>query len=134
MNSKALWRLQASLFQSLSKLTDANEQVLMESAQNILVQTLKEVPEKTGTLKSIAGISETRQSATRISIRVGYGVNGDAINPDTGRMASEYMMAVHEDLFAIHSKGKAKFFEDPVNQERARIMDKLRAAARKVKK
>ena len=47
---------------------------------------------------------------------VGYGGNGDPVNPRTGRRASSYMVEVHEDLSVVHPTGKAKFLEDPVRE------------------
>jgi hypothetical protein len=48
--------------------------------------------------------------------RVGYGGNGDPINPRTGKRASQYMVKLHEDLTTPHHNGKAKFLEDPVRE------------------
>ena len=48
---------------------------------------------------------------------VGYGGNGDPINPKTGKHASEYMVQVHEDLNQPHPNGgQAKFLEEAVQQ------------------
>lgn len=81
--------------------------------------SIKQVPEDTGTLKSSAFWRVERRtglasSSYRYQGIVGYGGNGDPINPKTGQPASAYMIIVHEDLSAFHEKGKAKFLEDPL--------------------
>lgn len=83
--------------------------------------TIKQVPEDTSTLKNSAfwkveRRTELSASSYRYMGIVGYGGNGDPVNPKTGRPASEYMVAVHEDLSAFHAKGKAKFLEDPLRE------------------
>lgn len=83
--------------------------------------TIKQVPEDTGTLKNSAfwkveRRTELAASSYRYRGIVGYGGNGDPVNPKTGRPASEYMVVVHEDLSAFHAKGKAKFLEDPLRE------------------
>jgi hypothetical protein len=83
--------------------------------------TISQVPEDTGTLKSSAfwkveRRTELAASSWRYRGIVGYGGNGDPVNPKTGRPASEYMVVVHEDLSAYHVKGKAKFLEDPLRE------------------
>lgn len=85
----------------------------------ILDLSLKQVPRKTNTLSKSA-YSEVRGSYSNFEGIVGYGGNGDPINPITGQRASDYMVAVHEDLSAVHPIGKAKFLEDPVRSYQAR--------------
>lgn len=83
--------------------------------------TIAQVPEDTGTLKSSAfwkveRRTELAASSWRYRGIVGYGGNGDPVNPKSGLKASDYMVAVHEDLSAFHAKGKAKFLEDPLRE------------------
>lgn len=91
------------------------------AAREILEASLEEVPSVTATLASSGFYEVSRRTDTSASYYVyeaviGYGGNGDPINPNTGQPASYYMMAVHEDLTAIHPNGKAKFLEDPVRE------------------
>ena len=83
--------------------------------------TIAQVPEDTGTLLASAfwkveRRTELAASSWRYKGIVGYGGNGDPVNPKTGLPASAYMVAVHEDLSAYHAKGKAKFLEDPLRE------------------
>lgn len=83
--------------------------------------SIAQVPEDTGTLKSSAfwkveRRTELAASSWRYRGIVGYGGNGDPVNPKSGLKASDYMVAVHEDLSAFHAKGKAKFLEDPLRE------------------
>jgi hypothetical protein len=64
--------------------------------------------------------SDTSLSTWAYEAIIGYGGNGNPINPKTGYPASSYMLAVHEDLLAFHPVGKAKFLEDPVRDYAAR--------------
>jgi hypothetical protein len=91
------------------------------AAQEILGESMAQVPKETYTLLMSAYYEVSRRSDTALSAWayeaiIGYGGNGDPINPKTGRSASSYMLAVHEDLSATHVNGKAKFLEDPVRE------------------
>ena len=91
------------------------------AAQEILGESMAQVPTETYTLLMSAYYEVSRRSDTALSTYayeaiIGYGGNGDPINPKTGRSASSYMLAVHEDLSATHINGKAKFLEDPVRE------------------
>ena len=90
-----------------------------EAVQEIMADSKNQVPKLTSTLLASAFYEVRRRSDTAASYHAyeatfGYGGNGNPINPRTGRSASEYMVAVHEDLEASHVIGKAKFLEDPV--------------------
>lgn len=91
------------------------------AAQEILDESMEQVPKGTYTLLMSAYYEVSRRSDTALSTWayeaiIGYGGNGDPINPKTGRSASSYMLAVHEDLSATHINGKAKFLEDPMRE------------------
>jgi hypothetical protein len=92
-----------------------------EACIEIMNESKRQVPKMTRTLLLSAFYEVSRRTDTSAASWVyeailGYGGNGDPVNPITGRPASEYMVAVHEDLDAIHTTGKAKFLEDPVRQ------------------
>lgn len=92
-----------------------------EACKEILAESLAQVPTVTNTLASSAYYKVGRRTDTADMYWayegvVGYGGNGDPMNPITGQRASEYMLAVHEDLTAWHPNGKAKFLEDPVRE------------------
>lgn len=92
-----------------------------EACKEILEASLAQVPKDTYTLAMSAFYSVYRRTDTsgnsyKYEGIVGYGGNGDPINPKTGRAASDYMIAVHEDLTTPHRNGKAKFLEDPVRE------------------
>lgn len=96
-----------------------------EAAKEILAESLFQVPKDTTTLMQSAFYEVHRRTDTAATTwayeaTIGYGGNGDPINPKTGKPASSYMVAVHEDLRAWHISGKAKFLEDPVREYGAR--------------
>lgn len=91
------------------------------ACQEILGNSMAQVPRETYTLLMSAYYEVSRRGDTALSTHayqaiIGYGGNGDPVNPRTGRPASSYMLAVHEDLTALHTEGKAKFLEDPVRE------------------
>jgi len=91
------------------------------ACQEIMSNSMEQVPKLTRTLLASAFYEVSRRTDTASSTwsyeaTLGYGGNGDPVNPNTGRPASSYMVAVHEDLDALHLTGKAKFLEDPVRE------------------
>lgn len=91
------------------------------ACEEILAKSMEQVPKETYTLLMSAYYEVARRSDTALTTWayeaiIGYGGNGDPINPKTGRPASSYMLAVHEDMIAMHFNGKAKFLEDPVRE------------------
>lgn len=81
-------------------------------ANNIMTESQQEIPRYTGTMASTAYVDVNVNG----DVEFGYGGPNDAWNPETKQMASEYLMAVHEDLYARHVTGKAKFLEDPIRR------------------
>jgi hypothetical protein len=103
-----------NVFRGTKKATEA-------ACQEILGNSMAEVPKDTHTLLMSAFYEVSRRSDTAATTWayeaiLGYGGNGDPINPRTGQPASTYMVDVHEDLTARHPVGKAKFLEDPVRE------------------
>ena len=98
-----------NVFRGTKKATEA-------ACQEILDNSMAEVPKDTHTLLMSAfyEVSRRRIKVWAYEAILGYGGNGDPINPRTGQPASTYMVDVHEDLTARHPVGKAKFLEDPV--------------------
>jgi hypothetical protein len=98
-------------------------------AKEIMRASTGQVPRDTWTLLASAFYEVSRRSDTSINTWayeaiLGYGGNGDPINPETGKPASAYMVAVHEDLSAVHPVGKAKFLEDPIRDYAANTFKK----------
>lgn len=91
------------------------------ACEEILGNSMAQVPKDTYTLLmsafyEVARRTDTAATTWAYEAIIGYGGNGDPVNPRTGRRASSYMVAVHEDLSAVHPVGKAKFLEDPVRE------------------
>lgn len=114
LSSAQLKDFTASCEATISKVGNGSRKALVEACNVISEDSLNQVPRDTDTLAlsqfwEITGHYKTGWKAT-----IGYGGNGDPVNPKTGRPASSYMLAVHEDLSALHIQGKAKFLEDPI--------------------
>ena len=91
------------------------------AAKEIMDESKRQVPKLTETLLASAFYEVTRRTDTAATTwayeaLLGYGGNGDPINPLTGEPASSYMVVVHENLDVYHPIGKAKFLEDPVRE------------------
>lgn len=100
---------------TLLRVNRGTKKATIAACEEIIADSKREVPKETGTLESSA-YYEVQGSYSNFVGIVGYGGNGNPVNPKTGEAASEYMVAVHEDLEANHPNGKAKFLEDPVRR------------------
>lgn len=112
-NKGSLSDFDAALNTILKNTNTASIRAIEEDCIEILNLSLAEVPRETDTLAA-SGYYNVKVKGTEINGEVGYGGNGDPINPLTGQSASYYMVAVHEDLSVRHIIGKAKYLEDPV--------------------
>lgn len=97
--------------------------------EEIAADSLNDVPRDTDTLASSL-YTRIDGSYKNFTGEIGYGGNGDPINPNTGLRASQYMIRDHEDLSAIHTTGKAKFLEDPINRYKAKFLPGAAMAVR----
>lgn len=116
-----------SSFQTTMRLTDvAVRQLMYDTAEKIgamvLDSSLQLVPRDTDTLAS-SGFYKVTDSGDDVSIEVGYGGNGDPINPKTHTPASQYMTIVHEDLSVKHPTGQAKYLETAIDQYQDKLGD-----------
>jgi hypothetical protein len=102
------------------KVERGTKKATQAALDEILEESLSEVPYESFTLFD-SGFTEVRGYKKDFTGIVGYGGNGDPVNPRTGQRASKYMVAVHEDLQAVHRGGKAKFLEDPVKRYQAKF-------------
>jgi len=91
----------------------------------IMMESAEECPRDTWTLVSSGYVKEPEYHANEVSVKLGYGGPEDKMNPKTHKMASDYMLTVHEDLMARHPVGKSKFFEDPVRRNEQLLLEHL---------
>lgn len=116
MSHKQLNEFYANCEAIVSKVGKGTRKALVEACNIISEASLNQVPRDTDTLALSHFWEVTGNYKTGWTARIGYGGNGDPVNPRTGRRASTYMVAVHEDLDAYHIQGKAKFLEDPIRE------------------
>lgn len=112
-DKKSLDKFKGNCNVAISKVGRGTKKATKASCEEILARSLEQVPQRTGNLASSAFYEVTGNYRTGFQGVVGYGGNGDPVSLDTGERASEYMIAVHEDLTAVHEKGNAKFLENP---------------------
>lgn len=118
---KITMKVDSSKFQNkvtnlLTAVAQGSSGVTKEFTEALYSATLTEVPKDTNTLSSSA-YREVEQGFLRTHGVVGYGGNGDPMNPKSRRHASEYMVVIHEDLSMNHPNGgKAKYLENPARR------------------
>jgi hypothetical protein len=110
-----------SLQAAVSRVQRGTKKATIAACEEIKELTLAEVPRDTETLAD-SFFYEVQGSYSNFTATIGYGGNGDPVNPLTGQHASAYMVAVHEDLSAVHPVGKAKFLEDPIRQYQSKFL------------
>ena len=113
----------ARLNAAIDKVDRGTKKATIEACQEILADSLEEVPRDTNNLANSA-YYEVQGAYKNFTGEVGYGGNDDPISPKTGQKASEYALIVHEDLNADHPVGKAKFLEDPVRRYASKFVRK----------
>jgi len=117
-------RFQQRLDLSIRRVERGTRKATVTACEELKQMTLDEVPEKSGTLRK-SFYYEILGYRRNFEAILGYGGNGDPVNPRTGQRASEYMLIVHEDLDAHHDKGKAKYLEDPLREYRSRFVSTI---------
>jgi hypothetical protein len=112
----SLGNFNAALDVIISKVGRGTKNGTKAACEELLKMSLEQVPRFTNTLANSAYYEISGTYKTGFKGTVGYGGNGDPINPITGESASSYMMAVHENLSAFHPIGNAKFLENPARE------------------
>ena len=97
---------------AISKVAKSTYTATEEACEDIMEESLRQVPRDTETLANSAFYDVRKAKDYGFEATLGYG--GTAINPKTGVPVMGYAVAVHENLEAFHPIGKAKFLEDPV--------------------
>lgn len=99
---------------------------LRHEAQEVLANSLDEVPVDTGALKASA----------RLVPVVGVETQGNSMSVTIsyGSTAEDYAVIVHEDLVVHHPHGKAKYLEGPLLRQLVGISDRIAARVMRVQK
>jgi hypothetical protein len=97
----------------------AAKQAMLDGANDIISKSVKECPVDTGTLRRSHTVEEVKDGADEYTVAMGYN--------------TDYAIYVHENLQATHSKGKAKFLEDPVNANMDNLEKRIAKAIQGVK-
>ena len=119
-SEQSLTQMMVNLQQLKLNSKQGAKRALREVAVNIMAQSRAEIPVDTGTARNSSYITNPVDWGKRITIIMGYGGPNDKRNPDSGKMASEYVLELHETPGtplgggAYHPYGKWKFLEDPV--------------------
>lgn len=116
IDARSIKDFNASCDATITKVGRNTRKATVEALREISDESLRQVPRDTGTLANSQFWEVTGNYRVGWTGTVGYGGNGNPINPKTGKPASNYMVAVHENLVANHPIGKAKFLEDPLRQ------------------
>jgi len=126
LDHKSKTQLINNLKQILNSVKAEAGRALYDFARDIIMmESAVECPRKTWTLVSSGYVKEPEYLIDRVSVELGYGGPEDKMNPKTHKMASGYMVIVHEDLIVHHPVGKSKFFEDPVRRNEQLLLEHL---------
>lgn len=103
---------------TISKVGWGTKKGTIAACKDILEISLAQVPRDTDTLASTAGYRLEGNWREGFRGVVGYALDSDtdAVNPKTGKAASSYVLAVHENLNVNHPIGNAKFLENAVRE------------------
>ena len=138
-NEASLAKLRANLMNmDLATIAGAKKAVTTV-ARNIMAQSQSEVPRDTETLRDTSYIEEVNVSGDIVSINLGYASSKtDKMNPESGEMASEYAMIVHETPGTgpeggnYHPYGKWKYLADPVTAHKNELFTEFNMEVRNV--
>lgn len=98
----------------ISEIPRASRAVMEQAGKEIIDLSRSIVPIDTDTLRETA-YYRVEGTSGRYDVTVGYAdPEHDKMNPKTKRMASEYVVAVHEDLLAGHDHGVPLFLRNAV--------------------
>lgn len=117
-------RFYRALEATVDRVGRGTKKATIEMCREIMDESLKQVPRETNTLAKSAFYEVVGDYKTGFTGIMGYGGNGNPVNPLSGERASEYMVVVHEDLQARHAIGKAKFLEDPIRAYHKKVQAK----------
>ncbi|MNU64664.1 hypothetical protein D3C71_539460 [compost metagenome] len=106
---------------ALSRVERGTKKATIRACEQIKDIALPQVPSETGALAN-SFFYEIQGSYRNFTGKVGFGGPKDVRNPKTGQMVSEYMIAVHEDLQAVHPVGNAKFLENAVREYQQKFL------------
>ena len=108
------------VLKNLSKLSSdirsSAEKAVDGVVEGVLNESKMECPVDTGTLRR-SGKPELTKDKDNYYYVLGYNM--------------EYALEVHENLYANHKVGKAKYLEDPVNRAAPTLLNKIEFAMRK---
>ena len=114
-------KLLVNLEQTKRVLRREGQKQIKDTADTIMEESVLQCPVATGSLRDSAFVEQNDDG----SYTLGYGGQHAQINPRSGLSTDSYMISVHERLDKKHSVGKAKFLEDPVRVQLAKLEAQL---------
>lgn len=120
-------KLQGNINRTVVNVRREAKRFVKEEAEAIMTESRLEVPVVSGALRDSGFVEIDKEG----NATFGYGGPRAQMNPTTGTLTEDYMVAVHERLDLVHPNGKAKFLEDPVNRHTQQMEVKMAARLRK---
>lgn len=118
-DQKTIDRVNGKMKMIMLETRELVKEAMSDVADLVLERSQMMIPVDTTTAKSTGIKRDVQAVGPRIHVEIGYGLpESDAMNPKTGKMASAYVLELHEDLAVFHATGTAKFLEDAVNASR----------------
>lgn len=128
----SLKRLAAKMETTLARVRTVAIEEFPPVGKEIMDQSFELVPKSSGALAHSGYVGEVVTTYNHIGVKLGYGGPNDKVNPYTGRLASTYAWAVHEDLNAYHPDGQAKYLEIPISLSSLWVAERLMSRIRDV--
>ncbi|MNC52106.1 hypothetical protein D3C75_1014310 [compost metagenome] len=121
--------VQKNLVASVTRVDRGTKKATIAACEAIKARSLRLVPRDTSILAK-SFYYKIHGRYRNFEAEIGYGGNGDPRNPRTGQRASEYMVAVHEDLQQPHKIGQAKFLEEAVRDYQSEFLTQAASVIR----
>jgi hypothetical protein len=142
-NKDQIRQLMLRLYATSDNIGNVGGEWLEDFGKLVIEESQHEVPIRTMTLYNSAYVEHPRvmPSGKGVYVKIGYGGLNDKRNPETGEMASQYALKVHETKGTgpgggnYYRFGKWKFLEEPLRRNKRMFQQiigvKLRALLNK---
>jgi len=128
-DKRSIARFDSNLRAIEQGLEDSVGRALKQSAGMVISNSLEVVPMYTGSTWSSGYSGEPQRDEDGMTVNVGYASpNTDIRNPESGKMVSEYVYTIHENLEGNIVSGQPKFLEMPVIAYGSKFIEDLRNA------
>jgi hypothetical protein len=133
LNNASVTAVTAALLEKYALIKEVAGDTLEVVAKEIAEDSYNQIPKDTHTASTTVAVLPAKDLGNYTSVDVGYVINGDAYNPKSMALVSEYIHELHENLINNHPNGgNAKFLERPARAHSTHLVADLRAVIKQV--